>query len=168
MFQPRHWRICQGKKEKGRWQEREGWKRLRIIAAKENPLEFQTFQFWQVRQIEKHKSNGLSLKLNLLHGSYLFHLLFTIPGSPTHWPNNEKVRLLSIVSIHAIHPLLQFLFHSSNKYSVLWSRNRESWFLGANPICPKIPFNHTPMAGGYCVAPLIGAKGLDEQKPGFI
>jgi hypothetical protein len=25
-----------------------------------------------------------------------------------------------------------------------------------------------PMAGGYCVAPLIGAKGLDEQKPGFI
>lgn len=109
-----------------------------------------------------------SLMLHLLHGSYLFHLLFAIPGSPTHWPNNEKVRLLSIVSIHAIHPLLQFLFHSSNKYSVLWSRNRESWFLGANPICPKIPFNHIPMAGGYCVAPLIGAKGLDEQKPGFI
>ncbi|KAJ6932830.1 hypothetical protein NC651_008298 [Populus alba x Populus x berolinensis] len=25
-----------------------------------------------------------------------------------------------------------------------------------------------PVAGGYCVAPLIGAKGLDEQKPGFI
>lgn len=83
-----------------------------------------------------------SLMLHLHHGSYLIHLLFTIPGSPTHWPNNGKVRLLSVVSIHAIHPLLQFLFHSPNKYSVLWSRNRERWFLGANPICPKIPFNH--------------------------
>ncbi|KAL9387638.1 hypothetical protein Peur_020762 [Populus x canadensis] len=68
--------------------------------------------------------------------------------------------------------LIYFIFRSLFPVPLLTgqttARNRESWFLGANPICPKIPFNHIPMAGGYCVAPLIGAKGLDEQKPGFI
>lgn len=92
---------------------------------------------WEA-QVEWTFSHATSTSWLLFISSFFF----TIPGSPTHWPNNGKVRLLSIVSIHAIHPLLHFLFHSSNKYSVLWSRKRESWFLGANPICPKIPFNH--------------------------